>query len=104
MKGRDIIAAILIGGFILAVSACGTQRKLRDIQQKDIRASLSLPEQKDYLPEVENLKTKADTFTVMDGGRKLLIMNAIQDEDGNMVAHQQLEGAVVVAQIGRAHV
>ena len=97
MRRTEAIAAVLLGGVLLAASACGTQRKLRNIQQRDIRASLSLPEQKDYLPSVESPKAKADTFTVMDGDRKLLIMNAIEDEDGNMVAHQQLEGAVVVA-------
>ncbi len=82
---------------LTGISGCATQQKLKVIKQRDIRATIALPEQKDYLPPVQGLKDRADTFTVMDGDRKLLTMNAVQDEDGNMVAHQQLDGAVVVA-------
>lgn len=97
MRRSDIIALTLTGAMLTGISGCATQQKLKAIKQRDIRATITLPEQKDYLPPVQGLKAKADTFTVMDGDRKLLIMNAVQDEDGNMVAHQQLDGAVVVA-------
>ena len=90
----NILALGLAGAVLLS---CATQQKLRSLKENDIRATITLPEQKDYLPTVREVKARADTFTVMDGEKKLLIMNAIKDEDGNMVAHQELKGAVVVA-------
>ena len=81
------------------LSSCSAQRKLTYLQQNPEPATLSLP----YEVRVPRLDStiKAphkDTLKFEDfDGREVIIMNAIKDEDGEMVAHDVIDAAVVTA-------
>lgn len=90
--------------FLLALAltsaACGTTRKIRQIKDGGMQASLSLPSS----GRVNSPLTLPppneghDTLQVVDfEGRRTLLMNAVRDENGEMVASDRLEAAVVSA-------
>ena len=79
---------------------CGTQHKARMLQGRRIVASLQLPRENDFLPEIKDLPAqKRDTLRVTDlDGRELILMQAVRDaETGEMVATETLEAAYVTA-------
>ena len=91
----DIFLAIAI---LFAVASCASQRKMKTLQSGTIRPSLSLTQEQDFIPDIrKDLKAQRDTFVVKDGDREVLIMKAIKDEDGEMVAHDVIDAAVVTA-------
>ena len=96
MKTSSVILAL---GAIVAVASCGTQHKLNHIRSGDIRAGLVLPET--GLPRSlgSSMEDAAkDTLRIVDfEGHETLIMNAIRDEDGEMVATDKLNAAMVTA-------
>ena len=82
----------------LLLFGCAQQRKLREISTAQMSAQLSLPAQNDFaipaLPDVP----KQDTLKIVDDdGTELYVMRAILDEDGNSVANEVLDAAVVTA-------
>ena len=82
----------------LAVFSCASQHKLKTLQSGTIRPSLSLTKEQDFIPDIrKDLKAQRDTFVVRDGDKEILIMKAIKSEDGEMVAHDVLDAAVVTA-------
>ena len=88
---------ILLAG-ILLIGGCGTQRKVRSLHQNAAKATLALAQEQDFIPDIRrDMTARRDTFTVMDGDREILIMKAIKDEDGEMVAHDVIDAAVVTA-------
>ena len=96
MKHRHHIL-ILLTGLIIA-SSCGTQKKIRDLHLNAAKATLALAQEQDFIPDIrKEMVAKRDTFTVKDGDREILIMKAIKDENGEMVAHDVLDAAVVTA-------
>ncbi len=88
---------------LACLSGCGTQRKVRQITERKVSATLQLPKQEDYLPEYTNnvqlSAPKRDTLKVTDlDGKEMLIMRAIRDDaTGDMVAAEVLDAAVVTA-------
>lgn len=87
-----IAAAVLVSG------ACTVQKKVSALRTGKITADIVLPKE-DQLPDLSlhgaNVK---DTIEVQDmDGRKVLIMKAIKDEDGEMVATDVLNPAYVTA-------
>ena len=87
----------LLAVFLL-ITGCGTQRKVRSLHQNAAKATLALAQEQDFIPDIRRDTTaRRDTFTVMDGDREILIMKAIKDEDGEMVAHDVIDAAVVTA-------
>ena len=91
----DIFLAIAI---LFAVASCASQRKMKTLQSGTIRPSLSLTQEQDFIPDIrKDMKAQRDTFVVKDGDREVLIMKAIKDEDGEMVAHDVIDAAVVTA-------
>ena len=98
--GKRIITAILSIILILsAVASCGPGKKIAYLNQNSVRADLTLPSDR-QLSELDTVfrKPHRDTLTVHDlDGREVIIMNAIKDEDGQMVAHDVLDAAVVTA-------
>ena len=88
--------ALLLAGLY----GCGTQRKVRMIEGRQLVASLQLPRENDFVPELKDRKVpKRDTLKVTDlDGREMIIMQAIRDEKtGDMVAAETLEAAYVTA-------
>ena len=82
----------------LLITSCASQSKMKALQSGAYRPSLTLAQEKDYIPEIRTeVKAQRDTFIVKDGDRELIIMKAIKDEDGEMVAHDVLDAAVVTA-------
>lgn len=96
--GRGL-AVVMTVTASFAVYSCATQNKLRSIRTEALGARISLPENlhpavnRDFSDE-----RIQDTIQVVDfDGRKMLLMNAVQDENGEMVAHDVIEAAVVTA-------
>ena len=80
------------------VASCASQHKMKALQSGAYRPSLTLAQEQDYIPDIRtDMKAQRDTFIVKDGDRELIIMKAIKDEDGEMVAHDVLDAAVVTA-------
>ena len=81
-----------------AIVSCASQRKMKTLQSGTIRPSLALTKEQDFIPDIrKDLKAQRDTFVVRDGDKEILIMKAIKNEDGEMVAHDVLDAAVVTA-------
>ncbi len=83
---------------VIAVG-CGTQQKVRRLNLIEIPDMLRLPEDKtSFHAEYDIGKTHRDTLMVTDkDGKKFIIMNAIKDEGGEMVANEILDAAYVTA-------
>ena len=82
----------------LVVFSCASQHKLKTLQSGTVRPSLSLTEEQDYIPDIrKDMVAQRDTFIVKDGDREVLIMKAVKDEEGEMVAHDVIDAAVVTA-------
>ena len=94
-QSRHIVIPLLI---IMLTAGCATSRKVRTLHISEPRASISLPQEQDFIPDIrKDTKAQRDTFVVKDGDREIIIMKAIKDEDGEMVAHDVLDAAVVTA-------
>ena len=82
----------------MLTAGCATSRKVRTLHISEPRASISLPQEQDFIPDIrKETKAQRDTFVVKDGDKEIIIMKAIKDEDGEMVAHDVLDAAVVTA-------
>ena len=97
MKRKHAIAASLLLGLALG---CASSLKVKNLSKENVNPTLSLS--KNYesdLPELHVDKARRDTFSVAgENGEKILIMNAIKDEEtGEMVATDVLQAAVVTA-------
>ena len=81
---------------------CGASRKVQNLSTQNIAASLQLSSEKEeMLPDID-LNTlgnvRSDTIKVTDiNGNEVFLMKAVQSEDGEMVAHEVLDAAVVTA-------
>ena len=97
MKSSRFIG--LCGILILAAAACGTHKKIEQIRSVEMQARLALPsDSQKTLREIKIPRKRRDTLQIVDfEGHEMLIMNAIRDEDGEMVATERLDAAVVTA-------
>lgn len=85
---------------LLIMGSCATQRKVKNLVTQSTTAKLQLPKQADYLPEfTASLDApKRDTLKVTDlEGKEFIVMKAIKDDSGDMVATEMLDAAVVTA-------
>ena len=95
---KRILYIFLAVAIPFAVVSCASQRKMKTLQSGTIRPSLTLTKEQDFIPDIrKDLKAQRDTFVVRDGDKEILIMKAIKSEDGEMVAHDVLDAAVVTA-------
>ena len=95
---KRIYYVFLATALSLLIAGCASQRKIRNLQSDTVRPSLSLTKEQDFIPDIrKDLKAQRDTFVVKDGDKEILIMKAIKNEDGEMVAHDVLDAAVVTA-------
>ena len=96
MRTRTLVITVLAAAVL---HGCATQRKLSYIREEAMGATLSLPFEQS-LPQLDSLAgtPHRDTLRFTDfGGREVIIMNAIKDENGDMVAHDVIDAAVVTA-------
>lgn len=96
---RLTIILVFIFSVALLISGCGSQRKLKHLSEGQINARLAVSNKYESdLPELHIDQNRRDTFEVVDfEGRKNIIMNAIRDESGEMVATDVIQAAVVTA-------
>ena len=86
--------AVLLG----AVLSCSTPGKVRTLRESEAAASLRLPKEPSSLPEYMPVQPRRDTLKVRDDdGRELLIMKAVRDDNGEMVASDVIDAAYVTA-------
>lgn len=89
--------SLFISAVLLALVSCASARKLSELQTSSSVPLIGISE--DILPEEMTLDIpQRDTLVVTDPyGREVLIMRAIQDENGEMVATEELHPAMVTA-------
>ena len=96
---KNLPRIILPAAIIMAAAlSCSTQSKLRSVK-KGPQATLALARQ-ERLPEVsrDSLPAHRDTLKVQaPDGREVIIMKAVRNEDGEMVATDVIDAAVVTA-------
>lgn len=81
----------------LSAAACSTQHKIDVLKASDAQARLVLPA-KEQVREIKFGEQVRDTLQVVDfEGQEMLIMNAIRDEDGEMVATDRITASYVTA-------
>ena len=96
MKWRWISAATLLT--LVCLAGCGPQRKLERLRRQSLSAQMVIADEKE-LPEIEmGAEPRRDTMVVEDpDGNQVLIMRAVKDENGEMVATDVLQAARVTA-------
>lgn len=89
-----LIAAVLAAGV-----SCTTVHKLHRIQISELRAGLAIPDEEgQVLPSIALPDAPRDTLRIVDfEGNQTIIMNAVRDEDGEMVAHDRITASYVSA-------
>lgn len=96
MRARHLVVAIML---CLVVASCGTRKKLSSLKDGSVTAGLSISGKE--IPEFSmpfEMKAHRDTLKVKDDdGREILIMKAIKDENGEMVATDVIDAAMVTA-------
>ena len=96
MKRRWISAVILLT--LACLAGCGPQGKLERLRRQALAAQMVIADEKE-LPEIEmGAEPRRDTMVVEDpDGNQVLIMRAVKDENGEMVATDVLQAAKVTA-------
>lgn len=88
---------IIFFTLFLTASCATTGKKVNRIQRNSISPTLSIPG-RNRMPEMTVRTQQRDTFTVHDfEGREVLIMKAVRDVDGEMVATDEIVASVVTA-------
>ena len=91
----------LTGAVLLAVllaAGCGSQGKLERLRRQSLAAQMVIADEKE-LPEIAmGGKPRRDTMVVEDpDGNQVLIMRAVKDENGEMVATDVIQAAKITA-------
>ena len=91
----------LTGAVLLAVllaAGCGSQGKLERLRRQSLAAQMVIADEKE-LPEIAmGGKPRRDTMVVEDpDGNQVLIMRAVKDENGEMVATDVIQAAKLTA-------
>lgn len=79
---------------------CGTTaKKMRAIRMGNLQATIQLPKERHAdFKEIEATRGSNDTICVTgSNGEEMILMRAIKDDDGEMVANEVLDAAVVTA-------
>ena len=91
---------LLVVVLVAALAAsCATRRKLGSLQSGATTPQLEMPDREQEMPkQIHHAATTKDTLKIKDDdGTELLIMKAIKDDEGDMVATEELEAAKVTA-------
>ena len=98
IRKEGVRAAALMAVLLGAVLSCSTPGKVRTLRESEAAASLRLPKEPSSLPEYMPVQPRRDTLKVRDDdGRELLIMKAVRDDNGEMVASDVIDAAYVTA-------
>ena len=91
-----LTGAVLLAAFLLA--GCGSQGKLERLRRQSLSAQMVIADEKE-LPEIAmGGEPRRDTMVVEDpDGNEVLIMRAVKDENGEMVATDVIQAARVTA-------
>ena len=91
-----LTGAVLLA--VLLVAGCGSQGKLQRLRRASLAAQMVIADEKE-LPEIAmGGEPRRDTMVVEDpDGNAVLIMRAVKDENGEMVATDVLQAARVTA-------
>lgn len=97
MKARTGAAVLMVCLGLL--NSCSTQRKLEGIRRNSTNVMLSLADDKDLTDAIPaGLEPHRDTLKVQAAdGSEVLIMRAVRDEDGEMVATDVITASYVTA-------
>ena len=95
MRTRLTIAVLLA---VLLVAGCGSQGKLERLRRQSLSAQMVIADEKE-LPEIAmGGEPRRDTMVVEDpDGNEVLIMRAVKDENGEMVATDVIQAAKITA-------
>ena len=91
-----LTVAVLLAALLLA--GCGPQGKLERLRRQSLAAQMVIADEKE-LPEIAmGGEPRRDTMVVEDpDGNQVLIMRAVKDENGEMVATDVLQAAKITA-------
>ena len=91
-----LTGAVLLAAFLLA--GCGSQGKLERLRRQSLSAQMVIADEKE-LPEIAmGGEPRRDTMVVEDpDGNEVLIMRAVKDENGEMVATDVIQAARITA-------
>ena len=91
-----LTGAVLLA--VLLVAGCGSQGKLERLRRQSLGAQMVIADEKE-LPEIAmGGEPRRDTMVVEDpDGNEVLIMRAVKDENGEMVATDVIQAAKITA-------
>ena len=91
-----LTGAVLLA--VLLVAGCGSQGKLQRLRRASLAAQMVIADEKE-LPEIAmGGEPRRDTMVVEDpDGNQVLIMRAVKDENGEMVATDVIQAAKITA-------
>ena len=95
MRTRLTGAVLLV---VLLAAGCGSQGKLERLRRQSLAAQMVIADEKE-LPEIAmGGEPRRDTMVVEDpDGNQVLIMRAVKDENGEMVATDVIQAAKITA-------
>ena len=95
---KTVSKRFLLSAFLVLASACAPTSHIRQLREGQVTAQLSLTQERE-LPSLEaDIAVQRDTLVIRDPeGREVIIMKAVKDENGEMVAHETLDAARVTA-------
>ena len=95
---KTVSKRFLLSVFLVLASACAPTSHIRQLREGQVTAQLSLTQERE-LPTLEaDIAVQRDTLVIQDPeGREVIIMKAVKDENGEMVAHETLDAARVTA-------
>lgn len=98
MSFGDTSAKIMIASALcLCAVCCGSPKRISRLNKDDLSARIELGTDNAVTAPKEE-KTRRDTIVIRNiDGRQMMVMRAIKDENGQMVANQVLEAAHVTA-------
>ena len=84
---------------LVLLGACSVQRKIDTVRRESMTATIQLPDEDGATVQDAVLaRPRRDTLRVTGlDGEELFLMNAVKDEDGEMVAHDVISAAYVTA-------
>ena len=89
---------VFLTTLLLLAFSCSTQKKLSSLRKGEVTPVLSMANDTAYIPQLKNAKVTRDTLKVIDDeGREILFMKAFRNDEGEMVATEVLDAAVVTA-------
>ena len=96
MKQMRLTGAVLLA--VLLITGCGPQGKLERLRRLSLAAQMVIADEKE-LPEIAmGGEPRRDTMVVEDpDGNQVLIMRAVKDENGEMVATDVIQAAKITA-------